>query len=416
MPVEPVPYLANIILVAQSSGSMSAVELGQLEEIRVDHKFKKGDFNTALRLVEQNAHKLTPVGTFSDRVRNLELMLRVAYADDDLDSRESFIIDDFAKSIGLHDEQVTCIHREVLESLKCCPQMCPQCGASANTEAKFCPACGFNFSSTDGSAACQYSVPAKGITIEFAESTAGSFSKALEHARNLETFRIFQKNKKNWYSVVYPSGNVEEALPLIQCLSGLRNRYVHIDGIEQIWDDVFGFAWCSTQRATAYRPVEYCFGKDDNRLNPWSCKQSRMDWTEWANWFCYGRWEKSGIFGGKLKWRFDKDRIRHELQTNLFRYRFCPYLCTDISEAVIKHLPDVVTPDTDPSWGYHRSYEATPGAVKITEKDRSSGFTFTNEYWADGVSPKGLKAFEEIMSNVLRQHGNTQINMLELLK
>lgn len=416
MSVEPVLYLANIISVAHSSGRMSASELGQLEQIRTNQKFKKGDSNAALRLVEQGAHKLTPVGGFSDRVKNLEMMLQVAYADDDLDDQETLLINEFAKAIGITEDQLALIRHEVLASHKSCPKMCPQCGASANNESKFCPACGSNFTLGEESTESADTVSASGITIEFADSTSASFPKAVQCAKDLSTFRTFERNKKKWYSVSYVSGNVEETLPLIQHLSGLRNRCVYIDGTEKNWEEVFGFSWCSAHRATAYRPVEYCFGKDEGRLNPWGCKQARMDWTEWADWFCYGRWEKGGVFGGKPKWRFDKDRIKHELQTNLFRFRFCPHLFTDLSEAVIKHLPDVVTPDNDQNWDYHRSYEATPGAVKVVEKDRSSGFTFTNEYWADGVCPKGLKVFEEIMNKALRELQNQRISVPMLLK
>jgi hypothetical protein len=77
---EPIPFLANIVIVARANGKLSVSELGQLEAIRTEFKFKKGDLNAAIRLVEQGSHKITPVGSFADQVTNLELILRVAYA------------------------------------------------------------------------------------------------------------------------------------------------------------------------------------------------------------------------------------------------------------------------------------------------------------------------------------------------
>jgi hypothetical protein len=81
---EPVFFLANIVLVAQVNGKLSEAEHGQLEAIRTELKFTKRDFKKALRLVQQGNHYITPVGSFADQVKNLELILRVAYADDDL--------------------------------------------------------------------------------------------------------------------------------------------------------------------------------------------------------------------------------------------------------------------------------------------------------------------------------------------
>ncbi len=413
---EPIPFLANIVLVAHANGKLSASELGQLESIRAELKFKKGDLNAAIRLVEQGNHKMTPVGSFADQVRNLELILRVAYADDDLEEAEASLVSDFCKAVGIYQDQLEKLRGEVLASLKQHGKICPSCGASAGTEARFCPKCGSSLTLADEAVQVEMTVPSSGLAIEFAESTAASFPKALELAKATDGFQNCQKNKKTWYLAVYPSGDLKQAMPVVESLSGIRNRRVYIDGQEKPWDEVFGFAWCAAQHTTAYRPLEYCFGKDENRLNPWGCKQARMDWTEWANWFCYGRWEKAGILGGKVQWRFDKERIRHELATNLFRYRFCPHLRTELSEAVLRHLPDTVVPDSDPNWGYHRQYEQAPGAIKVVEKESSGDFTYTNELWADGVRPKGLRAFADILSKALQDLGSSPVSVNNLLK
>ena len=416
MILEPIPFLANIVFVACADGKLSASELGQLDSICTELKFKKGDFNAAKRLVEQGNYKMTPVGAFADRVRNLELILRVVYADDDLSEAEAAIVSDFCKAIGIYDDQLEKMRGEVLSSMKQLGRLCPSCGTSADAEACFCPNCGSSLTATDEAVQIELTIPSSGLSIEFAESTAASFPKALELAKLTDGFQSCKKNKKTWYLAVYPSGNLEVVMPLVESLSAIRNRRLYIDGQEKLWEDVFSFAWCATGRATAYRPIEYCFGKDEKRFNLWGCKQANMEWIDGATWFCYGRWEKVGIIGGKFQWRFDKDRIRHELAAKLFRYRFCPHIKMQLYEAVLKYLPDTVVPDSDRNWGYHQIYEEVPGSIKGVQEARMDGYSFKNEYWADGVRPKGFHAFGEILSKALKELGDNTISVSDLLK
>lgn len=416
MITDPIPFLANIALVAHADGKLSASELGQLEAIRTELKFKKGDYTAAIRLVEQGGHKITLVGSFADQVLNLEMILRVAYSDDDLDHAEAALVEEYCKAVGIYQDQLEKICREVMASLKRHDKVCTSCGSSAGADARFCPKCGTSLVLEETSVQTDLNIPGSGLAVEFAESSGASFPSALQIAEATQGFQSCQRGKKIWYLAVYPSGSLSDAMPLVQALSGIRNRRVYIDGGEKQWDEVFGFAWCASQRATAYRPVEYCFGKDENRINPWGCKQARMDWTDWANWFCYGQWEKSGFIGSKVQWRFDKERIKHEVTTNLFRYRFCPHFRSELSEAVIRHLPDTVVPESDPNWQYNRQYEEVPGAIKIVEKERSDGFVYTHEYWSDGIKPKGLRALADILSKALTDIGESEISVQSLLK
>lgn len=393
---EPIPFLANIALVAHADGVLSANELGQLELIRKEFGIKKGDFLAALKLVDNGNHKLTPVGSFADQVKNLELILQVALADSDLDAKEIEMVTSFCTTIGIQQEQLERIRTDVLASHKQVEKLCPSCGADNSAESIFCSKCGTNLSAAKD-IQVKLEIPQSGIAIVFTESTAASFPKALELAKATSGFQKCQKGKKLWYLASFPGGMLKDAMPLAEALSGIRNRSIYINGEEKEWDEVFGFIWCSSQRATAYRPVEYCFGKDENRLNPWGCKQARMDWTEWADWFCYGRWEKAGIIGQKVQWRFDKERIQHELATNLYRFRYCPHLIMKMPEAILRHIPDTVVIGSDKNWEFHQRYEEVPGAIKIVQKERSSSFSFSNEFWADGIQPKGLQVLADIL-------------------
>ena len=141
-----------------------------------------------------------------------------------------------------------------------------------------------------------------------------------------------------------------------------------------------------------------------------------MDWTEWADWFCYGKWEKSGLLGKKVQWKFDKERIRHELATNLYRYRYCPYLKTKLSEAVLKHFPETVVPESDSNWDFHQQYEEVPGSIKVVQKESSGDFSYSKEFWADGVRPNGLAALSDLLSSAFRELSIAETSVKALLK
>jgi uncharacterized tellurite resistance protein B-like protein len=416
MIAEPIPFLANIALVARADGTLTANELGQLESIRQEYGFKKSEFAAAIKLVESGNYKLTPVGSFADQVKNLELILRVAYADSDLDAAEVEMTRTFCKTVGINQEQLDRLCEGAIASFKQTGKLCPSCGADNVPESRFCAKCGNSLIVTGQDAQIKFEIPASGIAVEFAESTAAYFPQALELAKATAGFQTHQKGKKRWYLAVFPSGKLTDALPLAQALSGIRNRILYMNGEEKQWDEVFGFTRCASQRATAYRPIEYCFGKDENRLNPWGCKQARMDWTEWAGWFCYGRWEKAGKIGQKVLWRFEKERIKHELATNLYRFRYCPYLNTKLSEAILRHLPDTVVPGADANWEFHQNFEEVPGAIKVLQKEKSDGFTFSNEFWADGVRPKGLQVLGDVLVEAFRDLGLEPNSVSALLK
>ncbi|MCB1225717.1 MAG: TerB family tellurite resistance protein [Verrucomicrobiales bacterium] len=413
---DPVPFLANVIFIAHADGQLSSGETAQLELIRAEMGFKKGDFNKAMRVVEQGGYQLQPAGSFADQIKNLECMLRVAYVDDDLSEEENKLVSEFCHSVGVYQDQLTRLASEVLESLSSDGKRCPSCSQSVANDARFCPACGASLEGKEEVQQVDFRVPDTGLAIQFADSTAATFGEALKAAQGSSDYQTCQRMKKTWHMAVFPSGEVQDALPLAQALSGIRNRKAFLNGQEVPWDELFGFSWCAARRATAYRPVEYCFGKDENRVNPWGCKQSKMDWVEWADWFSYGRWEKGGLLGPKFVWRFDKDRIKHELATNLYRCRFCPHLNTRLFEEVLKLLPDTVNPEKDRDWKYSDNYEQSPGSIKVTVTEGKGDFAYQHEFWSDGVRPVGQKVLADILKTALQNAGANEVSAAALLR
>lgn len=411
-------YLANILVVMFADKSLSARETAALEEIRKGIDAKKSLLSAARKAVEGGSHNFIRAGTFADQARNLEDMLFVALTDSDMDDNETALAREFCRFVGISEEQ---FDQMVTETSRRCDIAsheitCPSCSKSASAQARFCPSCGQPLISQDAaSIVVEFDIPKMGYAIEFCESTAAKFTTALDLAKATGTMQTASKNKKTWYLASFAVNHFSDMIPLATALSGIRNRKVYLDGKELAWDEVFGFIWCATQRATAYRPVEYCFGKSDNRLNSWGCKHAQMDWTDWAQWFSYGRWQKTGFLRTNYIFVFDKDRIRHELATNLYRYRFCPHMRTQFTEAVLKHLPDQVEVDPNGDWKYSRSYEALPGSIKVTEHEGSGDYVFTTEYYSDGVRPRGLGCLADVLKKALDECKVTDVRVGSLL-
>lgn len=291
---------------------------------------------------------------------------------------------------------------------------CPSCKIKVPDNAKFCLECGSNLvtpaTPIKKEENQEFKVPGKGITIQFAESTAAMFETALSYAKeSAPSYQEIKVKKKSWHYATWPQDQMIGAARLAENLKGLRNRKVYIEGKETPWKEVFNFLWCIQSRKQAYRPNEYCFGLDDGSVNIWGCVNSNMEWKDWAKWFSYG------TFKNKTKFVFDKGRIRHELENNLYKYRYCPYFSSDFVEIVFNLLPDSVSVSEKGAWGYKRCYDEILGAIKIVKKEKRSGYTMTDEFFSDGVSPKDLSEAKKILTKAFKQFGKNRIDPSRLI-
>jgi hypothetical protein len=399
-----IDYLANVIFLAICDGELTSKEAAALEEIRLSIGAKKSTLEKARKQAESGAYAPIPNGTFAAQASNLADMLYVSVLDGTLSDAEKKLISEFSRRTKLTQEQILLLAQEAVLRAKetSLSITCHSCGATSNADLNFCPQCG---AALRTSVRTDFDIPRSGYAIEFAESSAGGFPAALSLARCAPSFSSCIRNKKTWYLAAWPESDFAEAIKLADALGGIRNRKSYRNGDEVEWDDLFGFVWCASERSKAYRPVEYCFGKSDGRLNPWGCRHSRMEWTDWATWLSYGRFERAGILKGKLVWMFDKQRIEHEIRSSLHRYRYCPHLRWDFVLAVLRALPSQVEVTEIGPWKFSHAFEATPGSIKVVDKDRASGFEFTSEYYADGVRPRGLGCLEEIFRKAADEVG-----------
>lgn len=415
---EQLAYLANVICVSHADSSLSPKETAAIEEVRAAIGAKKPTLIAAKKAMQSGEYIPVKVGSFATQVSNAADMLYLAFVDGELDATERSMVTAFCKKVGLTQEQLNVMAKEAIArsdrtQLK---ELCPACNAELVLNSKFCPSCGKPVATEEAiSEITDFQIPGEGYAIEFCESTAASFPDALKQAKESPAFASLVRNKKTWYFASWSSNSFEAVCRLAQVLGGIRNRKVYRNGKTEAWDELFGFISCAEERSIAYRPAEYCFGKDDNKLNPWGCKQAQMDWTDWSRWFSYGKFAKTGVLKSKYVWIFDKERIRHELMTNLHRYRYCPFIRMRLVDGILRYLPEQVDATSDKNWTYSRSYDESPGSIKIVEVKKEEGFTYKDEYFADGVRPKGLGVLKDMLTASFKDSQVSDVTVSQLL-
>lgn len=272
---------------------------------------------------------------------------------------------------------------------------CMHCGKEIRSDAKFCRECGtkqdfkeyYKSSTVPVESA---SIPTSGITIEFRYSTAQTFDLALDEARKHPSFQQIGDGKKATYRLTYEPQELVDATELLEYLKGWRHRTVYIDGKKAAWDSVFSFSWCLQNRQMSYKPDFYCYGYEhEHQFNIWGCIQADLPFTDGAGWFCWGK-----FLNDKLDWEFDKGRISHELQKNLYHYRFCPALNEDRLKEVLGAFPETVNPTNDPNWKLIQNYNVEDGDGPIATITDEYGLT--SKVVLEGVCPKGRGALQEI--------------------
>jgi hypothetical protein len=211
----------------------------------------------------------------------------------------------------------------------------------------------------------------------------------LDCAKKFPTFRQYGEGKKAIYRVTLDPQDMASAIELIEYLKGWRRRTVYVDGEKMTWDSVFSFMWCYERKKASFKPEIYCFGyENEYDFNVWGCIQAHMPFAENSQWFCWGNW-----LNERADWRFDKERIKHELQKGLYPYRYCPALQPKLIEDVLRALPDVVNPAKDSNWKFVERWhdESLPGLVVKVNR-----FGFQEKVVMKGVSPSGQGALREL--------------------
>ncbi len=139
-----VTYLANIVLASRADRKVNPLEEKAMEYMCQGIGARHGDLDKAIKAVEAGNHKPTPVGRFSDKVRNLEDMIYISVSDGQLPASQKKIILSFGKEINVNQEQINGILDESKRRIKLQrgEMMCVSCGKKIPPTSKYCPFCG----------------------------------------------------------------------------------------------------------------------------------------------------------------------------------------------------------------------------------------------------------------------------------
>ena len=404
MKFDPAKFIANIVSVVEADGVLHGAEQAQCDIIRKHFKFTKTEWTQGEKLAHDAGFSLAPTGTFADKVQNLEMMLRVAYADGEAGEKEVEAIARFCGLIGISQEQLDSLNDDVANEILDAPKACHACGGEIPAGSAFCPTCGTPVAPASAGVRTDFDIPETGLSIAFAESTAGGFQRALDLARGTPAFQECVRGKKKWFMASYAPGETGW-IELVDALSGLKNCEVYENGTPASWAAVFPWELtsCLRDHDKAYEPDLYCFGKgiDGSNLNPWGCRRIEMSWSGYwreTNWFRMGSWEKSTDRRAAVQWRFDKEKMRFLFNQNAAKIRMCPCFNANILDIVLNALPDVVRPEIDRDWRFHEAWgEGSAGCITVSTKDE---FGYTENKQSDGVEPNGLGFFARLMKAI----------------
>lgn len=139
-----VPFIANVIKAAAADGTIVRGEMRVIQKIGERISADEAMMMEAIELVTRGDYRLTPVGRFSDKVKNLEDMMLSAMIDGELSEEEKKVILSFARNIHIGQEQLKVIAAETRAKidLQRTATNCTACDAPKNPEDVFCPECG----------------------------------------------------------------------------------------------------------------------------------------------------------------------------------------------------------------------------------------------------------------------------------
>jgi hypothetical protein len=83
-------------------------------------------------------------------------------------------------------------------------------------------------------------------------------------------------------------------------------------------------------------------------------------------------------------------------------------------EQVLALLPAEVSIGSRSGWKYKESYEQTPTSIKVVEKEKDDGYTYTNEFYSDGVRPVGHAVAKQILTKAFKACGIVDVKVKEL--
>mgnify|MGYP000969093932 CR=1 FL=1 len=261
--------------------------------------------------------------------------------------------------------------------------ICDKCGASIIADAKFCAQCGDPVTETDKVSQSLSASDVATVQITFGNSTSAGYSKAVAICEKLPSYVVTGEGKQIQHKITLPMTEVELIVNIFDLVGSWKSSQMLINGQAATKKDLTYYGvGCYRNRQKAFKPEAYCYGERQYEANIWGCKKLGMPIYEWGGgWLDYGQFDANGV------WRFDKARIRHELEVALKEHELCPALNHPKILETLEKLPDTIDPRTDKNWNYRTSYEEIKGEYKEVAVGIKPILKNVNRYIISGFKP-----------------------------
>ena len=272
-----ISYLANLIKIASADGSISKEEESAIERVYKEINAKETNLKEAKMITKKGDYQVTPVGRYSERIRNLEDMIFVALSDSDLSGSEKNIILSFAKAIGAKQEQINTILSESITRFRNYNTtiVCPGCDHEIPSDWKFCAECGTSIQARTEPYPKSATSSKDGILEDSAKEKGIRFEKYILHKFNLKYYKV-----KEWRGDKFANGIYAESTknPDIEVEFSLRDTK-KIFAVESKWRRSYfknGIQWAREEQIHNYKryseksniPVFVAIGVGKNPENP----------------------------------------------------------------------------------------------------------------------------------------------------
>ena len=220
--------------------------------------------------------------------------------------------------------------------------VCDKCHAKIADGYKFCPECGDPV--TEADVVKENTIVLHGktpiVTLVFGYSTSGNYQRAIEMCSKNPSYELTGEGKGIQHKISLPITEAELLGNLYDLVGSWKSSFMQIDGVSATKKDlVYGGVGCFRERQKAYDPEMYCYGSAAYDRNIWGCKRLNMPLYEWG-----GGWLECGAFDKQGVWHFDKNMIRHELETAIEENKLCPIINRDLILKTLDRLPDRINP------------------------------------------------------------------------
>lgn len=229
----------------------------------------------------------------------------------------------------------------------------------------------------------EFSVPERGITIQFREGRYRDFPEILALAVQTETHESCKLDKYVWHQATFQS--LVNAFEMMKFLALLKYKRLYIDGILQDWDTHYYLWSCLSEREKSSDPLAYCGGKGDLWRSYGAsigCKQLNVGWWH------YGKFDSCEREKGHYLYILDKNRITEELNKILSFREPCPFFDDKQVTLFVSSLPsEIMMPDE--KWEFVRDHEEYLDSIRVDIPSVDDfGNSYIDSFWSSSISPK----------------------------